>query len=198
MDGVLSRQSVPNDWPACKKVMVGLIDMWKLMTYTVDEGDCLEALSRNGVSDMAGLYRLADARFAVTNTAQPEDIAPAEQSQDTAPAAMNTEPSGDIALDAMVVAAAFLRADGDGGSMLNWIDWAADVQQEFRDDRDEEEDEDEDFYNMGQLFCDMEREMFGFDAEALNKAFAELFGDKPSDAALVSALALVTGIEESC
>ena len=104
VDAALHPDNVQRKWGTYKKHAMRMLDMWELMVRALEGGACVKALAEHGVTDMAGLYRLADARFSV----------------------MDTQPSACAALDTMVAAAAFGR---DGLTPLqNWLEAVPEVQ----------------------------------------------------------------------
>ena len=172
VDRALSPRSVDKEWENCMEQVVKAQEMWALMTCSVEEGACSAALAKHAITDISGLYRLADERFST----------------------MNTRSSGDAALDAMVAAAAFAR--GSSAPIRRWLEEAASVQENHVcGHNDALTDPYEDMVNLDELLCHMDGENFGFDPKAICDGFVALFDKAPSDRQLVAALEEVGTME---
>lgn len=106
-----------------------VIAMWDLMLSPATEEQINSAVKRFNIAKHADLLRRADVRFA----------------------SLNTKPSGDAALDKMVVAAGFAHY---GERLLHWLEEVSGLQQEYNDDREEP---DEEPYDMDALFAEAEK-----------------------------------------
>ena len=171
VDLVLRCEVLNEHWHTCKAQVQTMFKMWALMVVSpsLSEGACLIALKKQAIFDVAGLLRLADSRFSI----------------------MNTEPSGEAALDAMVVAAAFAR---DGlATLTTWLDDASSVQINYNERSDTLDHEPR---NLEELVCGLMAEAeaggnggaSGFDTAAINVGFAAMFGGVPTDAAFIAAV----------